>query len=111
MLLATAYILVAMAGIFNAVMDRTENSVAFNRSVFNHLDAKYWCKDVSWQYVKFLPFTKYRPDAWHVSKSLMFVCLFAALFVSIKLNPIHLIALAPTLVLTFNIFYNRILKR
>lgn len=42
-----AYTLIILAALFNAVMDRTENVVAFNRSIFNHLDQKFWCKEIS----------------------------------------------------------------
>ena len=64
-----------MGAVFNAVMDRTENSVAFNKSIFSHRDPKFWCKDISWQYAKKLPFTRYKLDAWHIAKSMMIICL------------------------------------
>lgn len=69
-----SYFLVILAAIFNAVMDRLETEISFNASVFRNLNPEYWCKPKSAHKVKFLPFTRYRPDAWHISKSAMIFC-------------------------------------
>lgn len=63
----------SLAALFNSLMDILEYSAIFNKSRLKNLNAKWWCKDFSWKYVKFLPYTKYRPDGWHISKSLMVI--------------------------------------
>lgn len=76
---AITYTLIILASLMNAVMDRTENIVAFNRSVFNHKDKRFWCKDVSWQYAKKI--FSWKADAWHIAKSSMIILLaFAMVF-------------------------------
>ena len=105
---ATIYILWFMAAILNAVMDRTENSVAFNRSIFNHLDPKFWCKDISWQYAK--KTFAFKWDAWHMAKSGMIICIAASLLLDgLKWWEFPIIGIVWNV--TFNTFYNHILKR
>lgn len=106
-----AYILVFFAAIFNAAMDRLENLPAFNKSIFNHLDPKFWCKEVSWQFTNFIPYTKYRPDAWHICKSAMIVLLIAAIVLSNNLQWWQFPILGTLWNVTFNLFYNKIMKR
>lgn len=40
--------LIMLASVMNAIMDRVENIVAFNRSIFSHADKRFWCKEISW---------------------------------------------------------------
>jgi len=68
-----SYILICLAAICNAFMDKIENSIQFNNSIFRNLNPEFWCKTISAHSTKFIPFTKYRPDAWHLSKSLMVI--------------------------------------
>jgi hypothetical protein len=105
---ATIYILWFLAAILNAVMDRTENLVAFNRSIFNHLDPKFWCKEISWQYAKKI--FSWKADCWHIAKSSMVICLAASLLLDgIKLWEFPIFGIVWNV--TFNTFYNHILKR
>jgi len=107
---ATIYILWFMAAVLNAVMDRTGDSVAFNKSIFNHLNPKFWSKEVSWQFANKLPFTKFKLDAWHIAKSLMVICLAASLLLDgIKWWEFPILGIVWNV--TFNTFYNHILKR
>jgi hypothetical protein len=72
-------VLVALAAFFNAVMDRIETLISFNVSIFCNLDPRFWCKPVSAHHAKFIPFTKYRLDAWHLAKSGMVIALCSAI--------------------------------
>lgn len=104
---------VSIAAIFNSIMDRVGDGTAFSRSIFSHLNPKWWSKEVSWEYVKFLPFTKYRPDAWHLSKSGMIV--FITLAIVFYNKQIHwgvdFLILGTLWNLVFNTFYNHIFKK
>lgn len=105
---ATIYILWFMAAILNAVMDRTGDSVAFNRSIFNHLDPKFWNKEISWQYAKKV--FGWKADCWHIAKSGMIICLAASLLLDgIKWWEFPILGTLWNV--TFNTFYNHILKR
>lgn len=73
-----AIILVIIAAIFNAIMDRVETTIAFNDSVFYKLNPLWWCKAQSADVVKKIPFTNYKIDCWHLSKSAM-ICSFLAI--------------------------------
>lgn len=102
-----------LAGFFMAVMDRTAEPVAFNNSIFSKKNPKWWVRSVSWEYVKFLPFTKYRPDAWHISKSCMIVSfsLMCALHAPFTIWWIDMLIDATVVTGSFVIFYDYILKR
>lgn len=111
MQMATTYLLIILAAIMNAVMDRTENIVAFNRSVFSHKDKTFWCKDVSWQYAKKI--FGWKADAWHMAKSAMIILLVFAMtfFESTGKWWIDIFYVWLTWVATFSIFYHRLLYR
>lgn len=64
-------IFIFFAAFFNAVMDAVENENFFE-SRFKNLPQQFWYKRESWKYVKKV--FGYRPDAWHLSKSLMLIC-------------------------------------
>lgn len=103
---------IVSAAICNAIMDRVENLTSFQRSIFSTLNPKWWCKEVSWEYVGFLPYTKYRPDAWHLSKSLMiiFLCSSVISYTPAVNGFISLLLFGLLWNLTFNLFYNKLLK-
>jgi hypothetical protein len=64
-----------LVGFFDAVMDRTNEEVAFNNSIFRNLNQKWWLRSVSWRYTGFLPLLKkYRLDAWHLAKTCKTAC-------------------------------------
>lgn len=64
-------ILIALAALFNAVMDSLETEISFNASRFSTYDKNFWCKPFAANARGFIPFTRYRLDAWHIAKSLM----------------------------------------
>jgi hypothetical protein len=109
----TSAVFLILAAMFNAVMDSVEYETAFEKSIFSSLNPKWWCKSISWEYVKFLPLTKYRPDAWHLAKSSMVVCVVLAVVFSIdtvyKLPQFVLLGLIWNM--SFNLFYNHIFRK
>ena len=100
---------IAIAAACNAVMDRTENAPAFNKSVFNHFDVKFWLKTVSCDYATKIFTWKY--DAWHVAKSSMVIFLLMAvgLYSPILGGVFDFLLFGAVWNLTFNLFYNKIL--
>ncbi len=102
-----------LAAAFNALMDSVEYETAFEKSIFSKLNPKWWCKSISWEYVKFLPFTKYRPDAWHLAKSSMVVCIVLALVFSVPVSAKlpYFIILGLAWNISFNLFYNHIFRK
>lgn len=65
-----------LAAILNAFMDTVEEE-NFSNSIFSKLNPKFWYKRESWKHVE--PILGYRPDAWHLAKSLMILCLVASI--------------------------------
>lgn len=95
-------------------MDRLENEVAYNRSIFHDYNQKFWLKSVSWQYAKRVG--GYKIDAWHLSKSIMIVCFLFVAFFLCEWGPVFdIYADLPLLGiewnLTFVLFYNVIFKK
>lgn len=106
----TGFILIFFAALFNSIMDRTEEPVNFNKSIFYNLNQKFWLKSVSWQYAKKI--FGYKLDAWHISKSLMICCLLGLIFVTIPFNPfLYYVVLGLEWNLVFNLFYGKILLK
>lgn len=106
-------IFILFAAFFNAVMDATENENFFE-SRFKSLPKQFWYKLESWKYVKKI--LGYRPDAWHLSKSLMILC-FAGAVIFFDLPVMKWQDVALYLVLigiiwngAFWLFYNLIFK-
>lgn len=93
------------AGFFKAVSDTLSHH--YETSIFSRLNPKWWNPNESWKHVKFLPFTRYRPDAWHISNSLMILCFCIAAFGFTLWTIIAGVAF----ILVFNTNYNIILKR
>ena len=74
-------ILIFLAVVCNVVMDKTKDTIQYESSVFYKWgwDRTFWNDE---DYNKgFIPFTKYKLNAWHLSKSLMLWLLFAIPFV------------------------------
>ncbi len=105
-------IFIVLAAVLNAVMDSVEYETAYSRSIFSKYNPKWWLKTTSWEYVKFLPFTKYRPDAWHLAKSgmIVFLCLAIVFFSTKGILLIDFLILGAVWNTVFNIFYNRIFR-
>lgn len=106
-----SYILVFIAAFFNAVMDRTTEPVHFNLSIFRNLNQKFWLRSVSWQYAKKV--FGWKADAWHIAKSAMIICMVCAMVFYESMLPyyIDILVLGALWNLSFNLFYNRLLKR
>lgn len=101
------YVIVFVAAILNAVMDRTENIVAFNRSIFSHLDKRFWCKEISWQYA--MKIAGWKADAWHIAKSVMVCLLLSLAFFDVLWWEYLLLGLLWNV--TFTFFYHKALYR
>lgn len=93
-------------------MDRVGDDTAYSRSVFSRYNPKWWSKIVSWEYVKFLPFTKYRPDAWHLAKSgmILFLCLAIVVYDPKGIRVVDFLIFGAAWNIVFNVFYNKIFK-
>lgn len=71
--------LILFASFFKAVADTL--IFHYDTSVFKNLTPKYWNPVESWKYVRFIPLTRYRPDAWHLANSgMIFSFIFAVIF-------------------------------
>ncbi|WP_407522639.1 hypothetical protein PDL71_15370 [Lacibacter sp. MH-610] len=105
------YLLIFLAAAMNAIMDRTENIVAFNRSVFSHADKRFWCKEISWQYAAKV--FGWKADVWHIAKSSMIILLAFAMvfFESTGHWWLDILAIGAAWNGTFNLFYHKILYR
>jgi hypothetical protein len=98
------------AAFFNAVSDTLADH--FDTSVFRWLDPRFWNKQVSWRYAPFLKFTRYRLDAWHLSKSLSIICAVLAMVFHTPVFPWWAELAGAGLLWneTFNLFYDKILR-
>jgi len=105
-------LLIILAAICKAIADTLYHH--YDTSVFANLNPKWWNPVVSCNYVKFLPFTKYRPDAWHLANSIMIIAFIASVVLYLpilnrKVFDFTLYGLAFNLV--FNLNYNHILLK
>lgn len=99
-----------LAAFFKAVADTLQHH--FETSIFKKKDVRWWNPAFSWKYVKFLPHSKYRPDAWHLSNSLMivsFIC-FGVFFEHHIHWVLEVIAAGIIYNLSFILFYDEILR-
>jgi len=102
-------ILIILAAIFKAVADTLQHH--FYTSVFKTLNQKWWNPMVSCNHVSFIPFTKYRPDAWHLANSGMIICFIAAASISDSIFSfwlINFVMLGIIFNLIFELFYGKI---
>jgi len=105
------YLLIVLAALFNSVMDKTKDTIQYNSSLFGKLgwNPKFWNDQVS-EHI-FILGTKYKPNAWHISKSCMLTSLFLAIIYYKPFIPIvDFICMGAVWVMPFNLFYNHILK-
>jgi len=100
-------ILIFLAAIFNAVMDKTKDTIQYESSMFYvwGWNPKFW-NDEAWE-GKFLPLTEYKANAWHISKSLMLLCL----FIAVSKTVLEFAVISAIWLLVFNRFYNKLLKK
>lgn len=104
-------LLISLAAIFKAVADTLQHH--FDTSIFKKLNPKWWNPVVSCDYVGFLPFTKYRPDAWHLANSGMIISFICAVVLSHPVTAWWLAIIIGGVVfnIVFNLFYNQILVK
>lgn len=107
----TSLLLILLASIFKAIADSLAHH--FDTSVFKKLPKQFWNPAESYKYVKFIPLTKFRPDAWHLSNSAMiisFIC--AVIFYEQQLKWVWELLIGGTAFnLMFSLFYDSILRR
>lgn len=103
-------ILIIAAAFFKSVADTLQHH--YETSVFKNMAYKYWNPNESWKYVKYIPLTKYRPDAWHLANTGMIFCfVFAAVFHSfVFVWWVEFGILGVAFYTVFNLFYNKILR-
>jgi hypothetical protein len=97
-------VLLILAAFFSAVMDKTKDTIQYNSSVFKNWNKRFWNDEEPTQYFWR---TKYKLNAWHLSKSLMIICICAAISRTIWEFIIYGIIWN----LVFNFLYNKALKR
>jgi hypothetical protein len=113
----------AIMGMLNALMDTLETEISFGASIFNgKKDKTLWCKPISAHKVKFLPFTRYRPDPWHLAKSGIILyggILSAIMYIFQPRIPVDNPVIGGLIVFvgwglvwngSFNFFYNKVFK-
>lgn len=104
---------IILAAICNAVMDTCETLISFNASKLNKwgYDRNFWCKPIS-SSENFIPFTRYRADAWHILKSSMiiFMCMAIVQYKPLSTTFIDFVICGILWNLTFNTVYNYLKK-
>lgn len=90
-------------------MDKTETIISFNNSIFKNLNGDFWCK-VNSSERPFIWGTKYRVDAWHLSKSLMiiFMALAIVIYTPVFNWLIDFILVGAVWNIVFNLCYNKL---
>lgn len=101
---------ILLAAICKAVADTLQHH--YGSSVFRFSNRRFWDPAISWKYAKFLPLTKYRLDGWHLANSgmILFFCLAVAVHTPLLRWWIELPAAGLLFILSFNLFYNKILR-
>ena len=103
-----AEILLVCAAMFKAVADTVDHH--FDSSIFRRMDVKFWDRDISSDKAKRVFNCKI--DAWHISQSLMIVCMVLAVILhQRKLEWYYELVIGGVLWnIVFNTFYNKILR-
>lgn len=107
----TSLLIILLAAIFKAIADTLQHH--YSTSVFRKLPYQYWNPNESWKYIKFIPLTKFRPDAWHLANSAMIVSfILAVIFYEQQLKWFWELAIAGvSFNVIFGLFYDLILRR
>lgn len=101
---------ILLAAICKAVADTLQHH--YGSSLFRFSNRRFWDPEISWKYAKFLPFTKYRLDGWHLANSgmIVFFCM-AVVFHHPWVSWYYELLIAGILFnVVFNLFYNKILR-
>ena len=106
-----AFILIVIAAIANACMDRVETFIHFNDSVFRKLNPRFYSKMDSSEHARKV--LNYKIDFWHLCKSIMICSLLAIPFVHNTLfHPlIDYVIFGLLYNITFELFYSKILRK
>jgi hypothetical protein len=98
-----------LAAFFNSVMDAVENE-NFHESIFKDLPKGFWYKRESWKFAPRL--LGWKADAWHISKSLMIICIAATvIFYHPLINKwVDFLFLGVVWNVSFNVFYHVLFK-
>jgi len=116
--LVLSLVFFALAAIMNAVMDTLQ--FHFERSIFKGKDPNFWNPNISWNFARIIPYTGYKVDGWHLSKSMMII--FCALSATVLLKGVDpfspwwgylLIFTVYGIVwnMVFNLFFDRLLLK
>lgn len=97
-------VLLILAAFFSAVMDKTKDTIQYNSSVFKNWNKRFWNDEEKTNYFWI---TKYKINAWHLSKSLLVICICAAMSCTIC----EFIIYGLIWNLVFNFLYNKALKK
>jgi hypothetical protein len=113
--LALSCTFLVLAAVCKAVADTLTHH--YDTSVFKWKDRRFWDPAISWKYAKYLKFTKYKLDAWHLANSGMIICfIFFGLLFPFSIWHVGVLLAALVIcggawVLAFNLFYNKLLRR
>jgi len=101
---------ILLAGFFKAVADTLQHH--FDTSIFKRKYKKFWDPAISWQFARYLKFTRYKVDAWHLSNSGMVIafCLAIVCHHAVLHWFFELLLAGLFFNVTFNIFYNKVLR-
>lgn len=100
---------IALAAMFNSVMDSVENEHFFDTK-FRNLNASFWYKRASWNLAKKI--FRWKFDAWHTAKSLMILMIVGAVLTYHPRNwTMDIFFAGGAWNLSFNLFYNKIWKK
>jgi hypothetical protein len=100
-----------LAAIFKAIADTLKDH--YDTSVFKWKNRRFWDPSVSWEYVGYVRFTKYHPDAWHLFNSALIISFSLAIVLHKSIVPWYFEVMIAGLVYNavFNLFYNKILRK
>jgi hypothetical protein len=104
---------ICLAGFSKAVADTLTHH--FETSVFKNKDRRFWDPAISWKYARYLKFTRYKIDAWHLANSGMIISFCTAVATNCIHDHLHwllrLIIAGTLFNLSFNLFYNKLLRK
>jgi hypothetical protein len=99
---------VIFAAFFKAVADTLADH--YDTSIFKNLNPKWWHKATSSYHVKYLPFTKYRLDGWHLANTLMISSFLWGVVISQNGNWWGFLIMGVVYNIVFNLFYNKVFR-
>lgn len=103
-------IFIHLAAMFNAVMDKTKDTIQYDSSIFYNRDPLFW--DDQRSKSEFIIGTKYKPNAWHISKSIA-GCLLLALPFTYKslFGGLDYLIFLTMYIQSFNLYKDHVFKK